>query len=168
MGKCLPEVGHLYKVHKCLMAWDKTFSQRQLEAKTRFPSAPTYDVNIMLTIEQWEGRGAPTKCSPTRSKQHAGHLLTHTLLIQKVVSPNTHSWMERLACLKSHPERGTVRTTSAQLQGPRGLLKIHPIVWPACVCAKLLKLYPTFCDPMDHSPLGIFQARILEWVAMPS
>ena len=31
----------------------------------------------------------------------------------------------------------------------------------------------TLCDPMDHSPPGssvhgIFQARILEWVAMPS
>ena len=32
---------------------------------------------------------------------------------------------------------------------------------------------PTLCDPMDYSPpgssvRGIFQARILEWVAMPS
>ena len=31
---------------------------------------------------------------------------------------------------------------------------------------------PTFCDTMDHSPPdssvhGIFQARILEWVAIP-
>ena len=41
------------------------------------------------------------------------------------------------------------------------------------VCAKLLQLYPTLCDPMDCSPPGssvhgILQARILEWVAMPS
>ena len=33
--------------------------------------------------------------------------------------------------------------------------------------------YPTFCDPLDCSPpgcsvCGILQARILEWVAMPS
>ena len=39
--------------------------------------------------------------------------------------------------------------------------------------AKLLQLCPTLCDPMDHSPPGssvhgILQARILEWVAMPS
>ena len=32
---------------------------------------------------------------------------------------------------------------------------------------------PTLCDPIDYSPLGssahgILQARILEWVAMPS
>ena len=41
------------------------------------------------------------------------------------------------------------------------------------VCAKSLQLYPTLCDPMDCSPPGssvhgILQARILEWVAMPS
>ena len=39
--------------------------------------------------------------------------------------------------------------------------------------AKLLQLCLTLCDPMDYSPPGfsvhgIFQARILEWVAMLS
>ena len=42
-----------------------------------------------------------------------------------------------------------------------------------CVCAKLLQSCLTFCDPMDCSlpgyPVhGILQARILEWVAVPS
>ena len=37
--------------------------------------------------------------------------------------------------------------------------------------AKLLQLCPTLCDPIDGSPPGsadpgIFQARILEWVAI--
>ena len=37
--------------------------------------------------------------------------------------------------------------------------------------AKLLQSCPTLCDPIDGSPpsssvLGIFQARILEWVAI--
>ena len=41
------------------------------------------------------------------------------------------------------------------------------------VRAKSLQSCPTLCDPMDCSPLdssvhGIFQARILEWVVMPS
>ena len=41
------------------------------------------------------------------------------------------------------------------------------------VRAKLLQLYLTFCDPMDCNPPGfsvdgIFQARILEWVAFAS
>ena len=42
-----------------------------------------------------------------------------------------------------------------------------------CVCAKPLQLCLTLCDPMDCSPPGfyvhgILQARVLEWVAMPS
>ena len=41
------------------------------------------------------------------------------------------------------------------------------------VCVKLLQLCPTLCDPMDYSPPGssvhgILQAKILEWVVMPS
>ena len=44
-------------------------------------------------------------------------------------------------------------------------------VW--CVCAKSLQSCLTLCDPMDcslpgSSVLGLPQARILEWVAMPS
>ena len=40
-------------------------------------------------------------------------------------------------------------------------------------CAKSLQLCPTLCDPMGRSPLGssvlgILQATILEWVALPS
>ena len=40
-------------------------------------------------------------------------------------------------------------------------------------CAKLLRLCQTLCDPMDYSfPASsvheVLQARILEWVAMPS
>ena len=39
------------------------------------------------------------------------------------------------------------------------------------MCAKLLQLCPTLCNPMDCSPTGfsvhgIFQARILKWVAI--
>ena len=41
----------------------------------------------------------------------------------------------------------------------------------AATAAKSLQLFPTLCDPMDHSPPssfvhGISQARILEWVVM--
>ena len=43
----------------------------------------------------------------------------------------------------------------------------------ACVCAELLQSCLTLCDSMDcippESPVhGILQARILEWIAMPS
>ena len=42
-----------------------------------------------------------------------------------------------------------------------------------CMSAKLLQLCLTLCDPMDCNPpgssvLGILQASILEWDAMPS
>ena len=42
-----------------------------------------------------------------------------------------------------------------------------------CVCAKSLHWWLTLCDPMDCSPPGssvhgVLQARIVEWVAMPS
>ena len=41
------------------------------------------------------------------------------------------------------------------------------------VCAKLLQLCSTVCDPMDCSPSGssvhgILQTGTLEWIAMPS
>ena len=32
---------------------------------------------------------------------------------------------------------------------------------------KVAQLCPTLCDPMDYTVHGIFQARILEWVAFP-
>ena len=47
----------------------------------------------------------------------------------------------------------------------------HQICVCVCVCKSLSR--STLCDPMDCShqiplPMGILQARILEWVAMPS
>ena len=41
------------------------------------------------------------------------------------------------------------------------------------ICCLVAKSCPTLCNPMDYSPpassvYGISQARILEWVAMPS
>ena len=42
-----------------------------------------------------------------------------------------------------------------------------------CVCAKSIQWCLTLCNPMNCSPQGssvhgIFQARVLEWVGMPS
>ena len=49
----------------------------------------------------------------------------------------------------------------------------HDWVTSLTLCAKSLQSCLTFCDPMDCSPPGssvhgILQARILEWVAVPS
>ena len=35
------------------------------------------------------------------------------------------------------------------------------------VKVKVTQLCPTLCDPMDYRVHGMFQARILEWVALP-
>ena len=42
-----------------------------------------------------------------------------------------------------------------------------------CALGSVTQLYPTLCDPIDcswpdSSISGIFQARILEWVAIPT
>ena len=84
--------------------------------------------------------------------------------------------------------RGLIRLTSSVLslsnksdvldrgQEPLENKFCSPILLPPlqlCMCAKSLQLCPILCDPVDCSPPGssvpgIHQARILEWVAMPS
>ena len=53
------------------------------------------------------------------------------------------------------------------------LLKVVFCAYACCFCAQPLQSCLTLCDPMDcslpgSSVLGILQARILKWVAMPS
>ena len=52
-------------------------------------------------------------------------------------------------------------------------LYIYICIYICAVHAKSLQLCPTLCDPLDYSlpgssVHGILQARILEWVAVPS
>ena len=70
------------------------------------------------------------------------------------------------------------------VQIPRPETRLHPFfsiilaLYPSisvCVHAKLLQSYPSHCDPMNSGSSqpgscihGTLQARILEWVAMPS
>ena len=68
-----------------------------------------------------------------------------------------------------------------QLYCNKNVLKYLRVIIPsslsftpsAAVAAKLLQSCLTLCDPMDYSPPvssvhGILQARLLEWVPMPS
>ena len=53
------------------------------------------------------------------------------------------------------------------------LFLVSNLKFSLCVHAKLLQSCFTLCNPMDYSPPvssvhGVLQARILEWVAMPS
>ena len=62
----------------------------------------------------------------------------------------------------------TYQLWSSQLMIERVALEQHSV----CMCAQsITQSYPTLCDPMDCSPPGssvhgIFQARVLEWVAI--
>ena len=63
--------------------------------------------------------------------------------------------------------------TRFQSGGLVGLVPHTKELSVVCLCAKLLQSCPTLYDPVDCSPpgssaLGILQARLLEWVAMPS
>ena len=47
------------------------------------------------------------------------------------------------------------------------------VLFKICMCAKSLQSCVSLCDPMDCNPPGssvhgVLQARILEWVAVPS
>ena len=53
------------------------------------------------------------------------------------------------------------------------VLYIHPLTYVIFIYAQSLQLCPTLCNPMDYSlpgssVHGSFQARILEWVVVPS
>ena len=43
-------------------------------------------------------------------------------------------------------------------------IRIHWVT----MCVKVAQSYLTLCDPMDYTVHGTVQARILEWVALPS
>ena len=64
-------------------------------------------------------------------------------------------------------------TTATNGSGKAFLLFVSLNLVCACTNVKSLQSCPTLCNPLDSSPPGssvhgILQARILEWVAMPS
>ena len=66
------------------------------------------------------------------------------------------------------PRSPTLQVDSLPSEPPR-----KPTVRLCCVLCLVTQLCPTLCDPMDCSPPGslvhgILQARILEWLPLPS
>ena len=95
------------------------------------------------------------------------------------VSPESHAWcLERAGTLWLHRPQFKSQfwfyglCDCGQLASSFWASVFSPVKW-GCVHAKSLQSCPTLCDPVDHSQPdssvhGILQARILEWVAMPS
>ena len=88
-----------------------------------------------------------------------------------------HIWKNIVSCLSSVPvfygEKASPasRRILSNLEGET--IFIYSLQLNNFLCAQSLQLCSTLCDPMDCSPPnssvhGILQARILEWIAMPS
>ena len=84
------------------------------------------------------------------------------------------SWIWTLYFWTAHQRYSWGGLRQASLFPTRALiLVLNPLSASLWVCAQSLQLCLTLCSPMDCSPLGssvhgLLQARILEWVAMPS
>ena len=83
-------------------------------------------------------------------------------LLQRII-PTQGSNLHLLCLLHSQTDSLPLATWEAQIERERER---------EYVCVKSLQSCPTLCNPIDYSQPGfsandIFQARILEWVAMP-
>ena len=114
------------------------------------------------------------------------HLRTQSLCIQQYKSIIFFKWslafehsytlyqsyMQLLQCMKKKSVTFRPLFWSYRSKKYQKTISSMPCL-QACMCAKLLQLCPTLCDPTDYSQPGfsvqeILQARILESVSMPS
>ena len=97
----------------------------------------------------------------------------------EVVIPNQQGCCEKCQGYHKHYVKPFMRNMVYQfLSFPSpcvvSITRRHCLQDSPCVCAKSLQSYLTLCNPTDHgwvpgsSVHGILQARVLEWVAMPS
>ena len=88
----------------------------------------------------------------------------------KILVPRLGMEPQPLAMRAADPTTG--RPGNSPIDRPHN--RIHPVtLFALCVCVKLHQSCLTLCSPTDcslpgSSVPGILQARILEWVAMPS
>ena len=75
------------------------------------------------------------------------------------------------SCLQSFPASGSFLMSWLFASSGQSIEASASVIPMTAAAAKSLQSCPTLCDPIDGSPLGssvpgIFQARILEWVAI--
>ena len=141
------------------------------------PAEPT------TSLEKWSGGwGVCTFPLPSGASPFLHHPLTPSSLTQapyrlpKGGSSSSHL-LESSVNLGSYPNTSKVtfsvpHSRGWAKQGDKANM-LHANIKLLHANIKLLQLYPTLCNPMECSLLGFFvdgilQARILEWVAMPS
>ena len=116
--------------------------------------------------EEWQGhstRGPALSCSQVLHRPcRGGH--RSMLLPPLTCSVPTAEWLAVPATLPRPRPAPALTPTN-----PTVSLYLHL----ACMRAKSLQLCLTLCTPMDYRPTGSFvhgilQARILEWIVMPS
>ena len=83
-------------------------------------------------------------------------------------------WVQSLGQgTRSHMPQLRIHMSKLQIECATTKTWYSQIYMCVCVCAKSLQSCPSLCDTMDcslpgSSVHGILQARILEWVVMPS
>ena len=132
------------------------------------PSAPTWRLPTEACVHAKSSRSCTTLCN-TMDRSPPGSSVPGILQARIpgwVAVPSsreilpTQEWNPRLLCLL---HSGGFFKHSCQLRSPLGVVKESE--------SEATQSCPTLCDPMDcrlpgSSVHGIFQARILEWVAI--
>ena len=106
-------------------------------------------------------QSCPTLCDPMNCSTR--DLPVHHQLQGLAQTPRDSKGQKSLACFCEWGHRVRHDLATKQQQ-------IYPhLVAPSClkVKMKVAQSCPTIFDPMDYTVHGIFQARILEWVAFP-
>ena len=130
-------------------------------------SGSSVDMAVPCTLSR-----APTPC-PEAEGRVARTRLRKVLLEWRLLLLVTHvgeAREEMTSKQREHPppSPSSHKPAMSPVRPPRPF----PPVTGSCVCVKLFQSCPTLCSPIDCSPPasvhGILQARILEWVAIPS
>ena len=118
----------------------------------------------------WRSAGGSesfTKIPPATKRHLIFHLQCYICFLFFLQFHFLHSWEE----LKK--KRNESNKNRVEMVTPKRIISQRMPVLIVCVCAKLLQTCLILCHPMNCSPPGstvhgTLQARILEWVAMPS
>ena len=126
-------------------------------------------LRLGLNSELWGS--AQSKAKASFSEESQGQMLSCSLDFERLSCSEPTAILLITNRGRPRPESASSIQQLANARPGNQVLSMYSQDWD--VGAKSLRLCLTLCDPMDCSPPGssvhgIIQARILEWVAMPS